>query len=167
MVTLLYSCTTLRAARRNKVIYLFEWTTFHIKSNWLSPWLNLCCYIYKSFREVISISTLKSLDTPSLPSVDALPNAYSIYGSTSICVKNKHRPTYVCVEGLPHLVGASIVYLVGNAVCLLRGPNSCGRDLEAHLAALGKEYVGGLLCVGLELSLHGLDVVVGLCLKLG
>lgn len=59
------------------------------------------------------------------------------------------------------------LYLVGNAVCLLRGPNSCGRDLEAHLAALGKEYVGGLLCVGLELSLHGLDVVVGLCLKLG
>ena len=54
------------------------------------------------------------------------------------------------------------MYSVGNAVCLLGGPNSCGRDLEAHLAALGKEDVGGLLSVGLELSLHGLDVVIGL-----
>lgn len=68
---------------------------------------------------------------------------------------------------LLHLVGASRFYLVGNAVRLLCGPNSCGRDLEAHLTALGKEYVGGLLCVGLELSLHGLDVVVGFCLELG
>ena len=83
---------------------------------------------------------------------------------------NKHWPTYVCAAGRCRTRSTALgwcLYLVGNAVCLLRGPNSCGRDLEAHLAALGKEYVGGLLCVGLELSLHGLYVVVGLCLKLG
>ena len=67
-----------------------------------------------------------------------------------------------------HFYTASLFQrLLGNAVCLLSGANPSGRDLKAHFAALGKEDVGGLLRIGLELPLHGLDVVVGLGLELG